>query len=238
MKSKFSFAALFLCLAASSSFAQVFMPPAEMFSRQKTSYITLEDGKEVAGTLETLKRKKGLISAIVLTDSISGKKVTYKPEQVKFMYLMPSGLDKFARGMDFLNDATKWNREDLEAHRLRTGYVYFEKSEVEFKKGKQELMLQLLNPSFSGKIKVFHNPLANETTPWEVQGITVAGGEDKSYFVKVGNEVAFKLYKKNYDKEFKRLFGNCAPIARQFGDKKRWIDFEAAVATHATECDE
>lgn len=237
MKTKLSFAALFLCLAASSVSAQVFMPPAEMYSRQKTSYLTLEDGKEVAGTLQTLKRKKGLISAIIIVDSISGKKVSYKPEQVKFMYLMPSGLDKFSRGLDFLNDATKWNRDDLEAHRLRTGYVYFEKSEVEFKKGNQKLMLQLLNPSFSGKIKVFHNPLANETTSFEVSGINVAGGEDKSYFVKVGDEVSFKLYKKNYDKEFKHLFGDCPAVARKYGDKMRWIDFEAAVATHATECD-
>ncbi len=236
MNFKYVVAIALLCFITPSLFSQVFMPPSEGYSRQKNSYLTLEDGKEITGTLEKMTRKKGLISSIEVTDSISGKKLKFTPNQVKFMYLPPSGLDKLARGMDFLNDATKWNNQDLDAYRLRKGYVYFEKSEVELKKGTQVLMLQLLNPSFSGKVKVFHDPYANETASVGVAGVTVAGGEDKSYYVKKGNEVAFKLYKKNYDKEFKDLLGDCPTVTKKYGDKTRWSDFEAAVAAHATEC--
>lgn len=233
MKITSVFAIAAFCFAATSAFAQVFMPPAEGFSRQKTAYVTMEDGTEYAGTLERLQRKKGLISAVIITDSVSGKQMTLKPQDVRHMYLPPSGLDKFTRGLDFLNDATKWNRDDLDATRLRKGYVYFEKSEVELKKGKQTLLMQLLNPSFSGKVKVYHDPFAQETSSVGVGGITVAGGEDKSYYVKTGSAPAIRLYKKNYEKEFKRLFGDCQAVMDKYGKKIRWSEIEAAVAAHA-----
>ena len=64
----------------------------------------------------------------------------------------------------------------------------------------------------------------------------VAGGEDKSFYVKKGDGVAFRLYKKNYDKEFKNLFGDCPAVVKKYGEKIRWSEFEEAVAAHAAEC--
>jgi len=237
MKTFAFFAAAAMMLAASSLYAQVFMPPADMFSRQKTAYVTLEDGAEVAGTIEKLKRTKGLIALIVVTDSLSGKKMEYKPDLVKSMYLPPSGWDKFARGADLINRPSKWTRDDIDARRLVKDYVYFEKADVVLKKGKQTLMMQLLNPTFSGRIKVFHDPFAKETTRVGVGGMTVAGGDDKSYYVQKGKEPAFKLEKKNYNKEFKRLFGDYSSIMEKYGNKIKWSEIEAAMFEYNTECE-
>ena len=223
-------------LATQMIFAQVFNPPAEGFSRQKTAYVTLEDGKEVAGTIDKLKRKKGLITNIIL-EAEDGTALDYTPEQVKFMYLPQSGLDKLGKGMDFLNDATKWNRDDLDAYKIKDGYAYFEKAEVMVKKKKIALMMQLLNPSFSGKIRVYHNPYATETTQLTVGGIGVAGGDDKSYYVKKGDGVAFKLEKKNFGDEFGKLFADCASVKKDYGINPKWRDLEEITFKHATECE-
>jgi hypothetical protein len=238
MKRTVALVIAFLTLTANSSlFAQAFMPPAESFSRQKTAYINLEDGTAVAGTIEKLKRKKGLISNIIVTDSITGKELDFKPEQVKSMYLPTSGWDKFARTADVIDRPSKWSRADVDARRLSKDYAYFEKGEVILKKGKQTLMLQLLNPTFSGRVKVFHDPFAQETNRVGVGGITVAGGDDKSYYVQKGNDPAFKLSKKEYSKAFKLLFGDCKMIMDKYGKKIKWSEIEAVVFEHAMDCE-
>lgn len=235
LKSILTLVAVFLTLSSLS--AQVFMPPAEGFSRKKTAYVTLEDGTEVLGTIERLQRKKGLISNIIITDSVSGKEVAYTPDKVKHMYLPQSGLDRFGQGLEFLNDATKWNNDDLDAYRIRDGYAYFEKAEVLVKKKKMTLMMQLLNPSFSGKVQVYHDPMAAETGQVSVGGIGVAGGDDKSFYVKKGDKPAFKLEKKNFEDSFNLLFGDCSSVKKEYGKKPKWRDLEMIAYKHATECE-
>ncbi|MBK7410808.1 MAG: hypothetical protein IPJ40_23785 [Saprospirales bacterium] len=235
MKFKSITSVMVMLFATQLVFGQVFSPPAEGFSRKKPAYVTLEDGTEVTGTIDKLKRKKGLISNIII-EKESGEALDYTPDQVKFMYLPQSGLDKLGKGLDFLNDATKWNRDDLDAAKIKDGYAYFEKADVMVKKKKMPLMMQLLNPSFSGKVRVYHDPYAAETTQVSVGGIGVAGGDDKSYYVKKGDGVAFKLEKKNFEDEFAKLFGDCDSIKKAYGKKPKWKDIEAIAYKHATEC--
>jgi hypothetical protein len=237
MKTIATFVVALLSVVATSLHAQAFMPPAESFSRQKTAYINLEDGAEVAGTIDKIKRTKGLISLIVVVDSVSGNEMQFKPELVKSMYLPPSGWDKFARGADIANRPSKWSRDDIDARRLVKDYVYFEKAEVALKKGKQTLMMQLLNPTFSGRIKVFHDPLAQETGRTSVGGFTVAGGDDRSYYFQKGDAPAFKVTKKTYPKEFKSLFGDCSSVMQQYGKKIKWSEIEAVIFEYNTGCE-
>ncbi|MBK6620648.1 MAG: hypothetical protein IPG32_07150 [Saprospirales bacterium] len=58
MNFKYVVAIALLCFITPSLFSQVFMPPSEGYSRQKNSYLTLEDGKEITGTLEKMTRKR------------------------------------------------------------------------------------------------------------------------------------------------------------------------------------
>ncbi len=62
-------------------------------------------------------------------------------------------------------------------------------------------ILQLLNPGFDGKIKVFADPGA-KTGGLNIGGLQVTGGEDRVYlFVKEGGK-AFKVKKRIIQGEF------------------------------------
>ena len=152
------------------------------------------------------------------------------------MYLPQSGWDKFAKDMDFLSDVQKWDNKEIDQSKVADGYIYFEQAEVQVKKEKLTLMMQLLNPSFSSKIKVYHDPYANETASVGIGGFTMAGGDDKSYYVAVRNQTAIKLMKKNYDEDFNKVFGFCTPLKNKF-EKIKWSEFEGHVYEHNQNCE-
>jgi hypothetical protein len=214
-----------------NGFAQDLLSPSFQFSHKKTSYITSNKG-ELKGVLDKVKRKKGLILYVRLTDE-SGRKQKLLARDIKYMYLPPSGLDKLSKAMDFLHDAQKWTNEKLNQNLLHQGYVYFEQSNVKIKRKELCLMMQLLNPTFSKTVKVYHDPFAKHTASLDVGGVTVAGGIAKSYFVKIGDGTAVKLTKSDYKKEFSKFWGNC----RDMQGKKdvAWKDFPKHVVEY-TDC--
>ena len=214
---------------------QQLLSPSYTFSRNKTSYITLTDGSEINGTIKDIDRKKGLIKFIKIKDG-AGKKHKLKPEDVKFMYLPPSGLDKYSKATGLLFDAQKWNDEKLNQDLLNQGHIYFELADVKIKKKNRQLLMQLLNPSFSKVIKIYHDPFAKQTASLEVGGVNVVGGDAKSYYIAKGNKPAFRLKKKNYKKEFVPLWGSCQNIIEEFNNQK-WSDLVKHVIAYS-ECKE
>lgn len=213
-------------------YSQSLLTPSRAFSHQKPSTITLTDGSEIKGTIGDIDRKKGLIAFIKIEDQ-SGKKHKLKPEQVKYMYLPPSGLDNLGKAMDFLTDAKKWNDEKLDQDLLNQGYAYFENAKVKMGKKETTMLMQLLNPGFSKVVKVYHDPLAKETMAMGVGGINVAGGDAKSYFIKLGEAPAYKLEKKNYDKEFAKLWGSCDNL--KTSTDKKWLNLTKHIIQYS-EC--
>lgn len=227
-----------LCFMAFAAFgfAQQFVSPAYTFSHKKTSYITLDDGTQVVGVLKKVKRDKGLIEEIRITLN-NGDKEKIDPKDIKFAYFPPSGLDKLGRALDFMGDATQWNSDELDQDLLGKGFAYFEKSEVRIKKRTETLLLQLMNPHFSSRVKVYHDPYAKETASVGVAGVKVAGGLDKSYYLKLGKDAAYKVKKKDYDDEYKMIFSGCDAVLKK-EDADKWSQFEKHVGTYADECGE
>lgn len=225
---------LILTLSAQTQ-AQELLSPSNSFSHKKTAYITLTDGTEVKCTIKKIDRKKGLIKEIKVRNE-EGKKVKYKPDEIAYMYLPPSGLDKLGKALDFLEDAKKWTDEKLEQDLLNQGYVYFEQSDVKLKKKTKSMLMQLLNPGFSRKVKVYHDPWAKESLSLGVGPVKVAGGIAKSYYVKLDTDkVAFRLKKKHYRSEFKLLWKSCPAVKDSVHDI-RWSEFTKHIITY-TECE-
>lgn len=222
-----------LCLISFSTFAQDdFMDEALRISDEKDSYITLMDGTELVGRVKDLDRKKGLFEEVTIKLE-DGKKTKLKPEDIKYMYLPPSGYSKLMTGMENATDINKMQKDASSSSALmRPGYFYFESSEVLLKKQKMTLLLQMMNPSFSSKIKVFNDPYAKETMSVGIGGMTMAGGDAKSYYVKVGDEPAFRLYKKNYDEELEHLYQSCPALKSQFPDGMFWSKFAKHVLAY------
>ncbi len=216
--------------------AQKFSPALIGYSPKKTSYLTMDDGSQIAGNLKGLRWKRGLIDEVKLKD-MNDNKVKIKPEKINFMYLPPSTMAKAAGTLGFLENAGQWQSADLDKDIIGKGYVYLEKSEVRIKKKTRTLMMQLVNPSFSNKVKVYDDPLTGETMGLGVAGVTFVGGGGKSYFVKKkGDKIAHKLHKKNYDEEFKMLFGDCKAVVKKYGKNPKWSDFEAHVWEYTQAC--
>ncbi|MFT3739299.1 MAG: hypothetical protein QM786_11115 [Breznakibacter sp.] len=213
--------------------AQQLLSPSFTFSHNKTAYVTLNDGTELKGTLKDIDRKKGLIKFVNLEDG-TGKKHKLKPETIKYMYLPPSGVDKLSKAASFLTDMQKWNNEKMDQDLLNQGYVYFENTKVKIKKKEFTLLMQLLNPSFSRVVKVYHDPLAKSTASIGAGPVTLAGGDAKSYYIKIGEDAAFLVEKKNYKKEFVPLWKSCANVKEKYPEVK-WTQLADHIITY-TEC--
>lgn len=210
--------------------AQQFSIPMEGFSRNKPAYLFMEDGSEKSDVLGGFKRKKGLITEVKLKNE-SGDKVSVDPSKIDYMYLAPSSLAKMNAALEKTFDMNKWDKETtMDTSLINDGYVYFEKVNTLVKKNEMDLMLQLMNVPFCSKIRVYHDPFARETMSVGVAGVDVAGGLDKSYYIKKDSEdKAYKLEKKDYDKEFKRLFGDNEDFMSKYGKNPKWKDFESHV---------
>jgi len=227
---------LFICLLIlGQASAQELLTPSMTFSHKKTAYITLIDGTEIEGLIKDVDRKKGLIKFVKIRDN-DGKKHKLEAEKIKYMYLPPSGMDKLITANNFLTDAKKWGSDEkLNNDLLSQDYVYFENSKVRIKKKTRVLLMQLLNPTFSGEIKIYHDPLAKETISLGVGPVNVAGGIAKSYFFKVGDKAAYKIKKKEYKKQFPIIWKNCKTIKKNFGKKVKWSELTTHIVTY-NEC--
>ncbi len=236
MKKLTTLLSLILCSTIyNTTFSQDFIPAYDRFSGKEISYINLEDGSKLEGTLEDLDRRKGLIEEVIIKDA-GGKKIKLKPEQIKSMYLMPSGYSKLSTNMDVGTKVKKWDAKYIDSEIIKKGYAYFEKAKVAIKNDQELLLMQLLNPGFNSKVKVFHDPFAAETMRVGFGGMTMAGGDDKSYYVQVGEFPAKKLKKKEYDDEIKVMYASCPTLVKKIGEKIRWTEFAQHVYTYTFDC--
>lgn len=223
-----------IMLFAATSFGQYFASPVEGFSKKKPSYVTLKSGEVLEGTIKDLDYKRGLIDEITLVVGKKKKKLT--PDMIANAYLPQSGLNKLAKAMDFASDATQWGSDDINQEYMKEGYAYFEQSTVKLKKKNIEALLQLVNPSFNNPVKIFHDPWAKESAGLEVKGIQVAGGLEKSYWVIIGGQDAFKIKKKDYTDSIGKIFGTCPDYISKMGDGPKWADFPEALFNYSKEC--
>jgi hypothetical protein len=221
-----------------SATAQSFSVPLEAFSKKKTTYLHMEDGSKSEGLLGGFKRSKGLIETVKM-ESESGGKIKIDPAKIQFMYIPPSNLAKVSAGLNKIGNVRKWDAPlNMDTTLLGEGYVYFEKVPTIIKKKTDNLMMQMLNTSFCGKIKVFHDPFSKETMSASVGGVTVAGGLDKSYYVmKIGtDEAAYKLEKKDYKEQFATLFGDCEEFMAKYSGDIKWSDLETHIYEYSQMC--
>lgn len=218
---------------ATTLVGQSFMTPLYTASGKKPSYLTLTSGEEVAVLIKKFKLEKGLIEEMKV-ESVSGEKVKIKPEEITHMYVMPRSLEKMFDDIEFIQYARRWNDEKINDEKIQEGYMYYERVEVELKKGKREtLMMMLLNPNFSSHLKVYNDPKAKETASIGV-GPLQAGGHAKSYYIKKADEtIARKYMKKDFKEGYDELFKECRSMKNP--EDKDWSELPADVFKY-TQC--
>jgi hypothetical protein len=159
-----------------------------------------------------------------------------QPEEIKNMYLKPSAYAKTMTGLDNATKVQTWDNTYINGDLVKEGYSYFEQAKVEFKNETTTLLLQLLNPGFSSKIKVFYDPYAQETGGFAMGDLRLTGGEDKSYYVQVGEKIATKTKKKDYENNFKNYYADCPDLIKKIEKDVKWSDFAKHIYSYSFDC--
>lgn len=207
--------------------AQKLMPGAFDFSQGKTVYITLTDGSEVEGLLNSVDQGKGLIKKLLVKDA-NGKEIQYLADQIERMYIVAEEWNPSAKRYSFIGDASRWDNHNYKKELFNNGYVVFEQATVEMGRKNRNMLMQLLNPSFSSQIKIYKNPFLTETTVNQKQ----KESELTSYYVKDGGRPAFLLSEGNLQNNFVALFGDCQSML-PLKKKANWDQFDQYVYNYS-----
>lgn len=225
-------------LMSAFSYAQEFIEPASGISSKKTAYLTLADGTELEGSFKVGQEAINGGYKWISFKPEGGKKTKYQAEEVKSMLVPQSTLSKIGEATSMLGDATKWDQDvKLNEDAIKEGYYYYET--IMLKKKKKEILAvrQILNPGYASVIKVLNNKAGMDGPSASIGGIKVAGGDSRSYLIKVGDNPAIKVKAGKYDELFSDLYGSCPEFVEKHKDEIKWSDIEAHVFEFSQMCD-
>lgn len=198
---------------------------------KKVSTLVMKNGAIHKGYCKSIVTKKGQIHQLYFKDSISGNKETYKAEDISEAYLFASGMEKFNKmskkfsnyGMGGRNSVDKLTSSDE---------IYFinQKVALKNKKDEKEFLMQLINPSFSKFISVYHDPFAKETQGMKFGAAPkIGGGIIKSYYVQKGDKIIW-LHKNDFEENYQFLFGDNESFMKKYPyNSVDWDWFSALV---------
>ncbi|MBL7816849.1 MAG: hypothetical protein JNL70_17640 [Saprospiraceae bacterium] len=224
---------IFLFLFATKAICQELLPPIEDFSKKKQAYLVKTDSTRIDFFLSKLYHKKGLI-VYIEGETTKGEKFEMEADSVLILALPPTNSAKFTSMIESSRSLDKISQTNTD--RLNPNLVYFFQEYVEDRK--VTALLQLLNPDFSDKITIYHDPWAAETMGGGFGGLPIAGGIDKSYYLKVAGKTK-RFFKKNYDLEFEKLFESCPSLINRYKKYKTiyWNDLPRNVYFFDTKCE-
>ncbi len=204
-----------LLVATTTCTAQGFATPLEGTSimMSKEVHAILLDGTDLVGTVGSCMLNMGQLQSLTLKDA-AGEKRKLKAEELSELRVKPTKMDNIGAMLSQPNLQAMITQDFSKS--LDREWCYFVQTSPPGKDKK--VMMQLLNPGFDKKMKVFVDPMAQET----------ASGEDKSYFVvKEGSGEAIKVKKGSYSKEaLKSIFNDCQVMVDNYaGDKMKLRDF-------------
>ncbi len=212
---KTMFISLFLCLfALGGVFAQQFIEPVEN-PMSKECYLTLKTGVETKCEFKTYISNNGIKSITIIDEN--GVKIKYKAAEVEKLRIKMTTLAKIGTIIEGSESITAVAKLDV-TEIIEREFIIYEQALLPKKKDKYAL-LQLLNPGFDGRIKVYENPMGGESG-LSLGGIKVTGGEEKSFLVVKDGDKSMKIKKGSYKKDFSMLFGDCTEMLKILSDEK------------------
>lgn len=204
----------------SQSFVEPVEDVASLWSWSRDCIITTTEGEELQGKLFSGYITSGGIKSITIKDE-NGEKTKMNADLISCMKVKASDMIKFwmvAENAGSIKEITNMDFNEV----MNKEYLIFEQALMPKKKDKPALV-QLLNPGFDSKIKVYVDPKAKETKgvpKWMTAGVQVGGGEDKSYLFVKNQEKSIKVKKGDYKKDFNELYDNCQIIMDTYKGKK------------------
>ena len=201
----------------------------------KDCIVELLDGTEMKSGMASAFIVNGYLKTVTLKDE-NGEKTKLKAEQIKWLKVkadFTAKLDMVAEGTSSLNELIKTDFNEI----IERDYIIYEQALLPKNKDKYRL-LQLLNPGFDHRIKVYQDPNAKETAGLSMGDIQVTGGEDKSYLVVKDGAKSELVKKSKYKKDFPELFGDCDIAQIIDSSKVKFKNFAAHVFAYDQICGE
>lgn len=200
----------------------------------KPATVTMADGTEITGKFGGGVLVNGYLDKVTIKNE-SGEKLKLKPEDMVRLQIKAAGAAKIAMLVSSGSSIREVSKRDFNEIKNRE-YIIFETAQRSNKAAKFRLM-QLLNPGFDNKIKVFADPNAAKTSGIGVGGVKITGGEDKSYLMVTGGDKAVVVRKSTYRKNFEELYQGCPDMVRAFqGEKIKWEDVAGHVFAFNEAC--
>lgn len=237
---RFRFYFLILVAISSQSFSQGFLAALEeadlITLLNKPAIVTMADGSEVNGKFGGAVLISGYLDKVTIKGD-NGEKLKIKPEEITQLKIKASNMAKMAMISSSTSSIKEVTRKDFNEIKTRE-YIIFETAQRSNKAAKYRLM-QLLNPGFDDKIKVYADPNANETRGIGISGIKITGGEEKSFLMVKGNDKSVVVRKATYSKNFEELYKGCPEMVKAFqGSRLKWEDIAGHVYAYNEACKE
>lgn len=236
MKSIITALCLALVLSSQAQYSKYFMPPVDegLVMTAKEVYAVTLAGDTVKGKVSSATMIGGQIRALNIKSN-DGNKYKFKAADITLLAVKAT---KFMNQTSALSAPNIQRATDMDFDKImEREWVIFDQALLP-NKNKYALM-QLLNPDFSSKIKVYVNPNANESGTLAISGVNLTGGEDNSYLVVTQGKQSELYKKRKYDDEaLTRLYTDCPEFAEEYaGEKFRWSDFSEHVLVYDRMCD-
>lgn len=209
----------------SNAFSQGFVETIEEGSMStfynNTCVLKLASGEEITGKFVGGAYVNNGFSKIAVKPE-NGEKTKFEPEQISSMKIKASELMKLMMVSEASSSIKEMENTDFNKI-VNREWVIFETA-LTPKKTDTPRLLQLLNPGFDSKIKVFAEP-GKQTGGLNVGGLQLTGGEDRAYLFVKNGEKAVEVKKGSYKDNFEELYSDCPAMLDNFkGDKVKWDD--------------
>jgi hypothetical protein len=206
--------------------AQGFIHPVESLPSNEC-FITLMNGEEFKCKVVTGVLVGSSVRSLTVKDE-NGEKHRLKSDDIEKLRVKMSELARIGSISDGSESMQELAEMDFDEY-INREWVFYEQALLPKKKNKYAL-LQLLNPGFDEKIKVYQDPGAQETMGVGVGDLQLTGGKDRSYLVVRDGQKSIKVKKGSYEKGFSELFSDCTKMLEVFTHGKKKIKFDDMAA--------
>ena len=235
MKTYIAIIAFFGCYSFSLQ-AQFFVPKLtqDEMTQYETLYVVDNAGDTIHGKLMNTSYDTDRLKSFTL--KTDGGKRKFKTADAKVLAVKPWIDPDQDSGPISLPNLMRATDPEFNAIVI-TDWVFYEKVQLPTKKEKYAF-IQLLNPGFDSKIKIYVHQNADKTATLEMKGITLAGDDDQSHLVVINGGKSELIRKRNYkDQALSKLYKDCNVIKEMYaGDKFRWKDFAKHVFIYDQKC--
>ena len=198
-------------------------------------HVTLNSGEQFEGKLSTAVLSGGSVRSLTVKRT-DGTKLKLKAEDVKRLLIKFGDLAKVETIMESTTSIQELVETDFNEI-IQREFIIFEQALLPKKKNKYAL-LQLVNPGFDNRIKVYDNPTGQESGTMTIGETTVTGGIERSYLVVKDGKKSVKVKKGSYKKSFSTLFGDCEEMMKMYHDQKvKFNDMAYHVLHYDVVCD-